>query len=112
HYTAKPGQARVHYAAKPGQARVHYAAKPGQARVHYAAKPGQARVHYAAKPGQARVHYAAKPGQARVSMELPMVRWFAAFAFIFILSMVAPLGPSAAFGQDGYPRGPVKLLVP
>ena len=38
-----------------------------------------------------------------------MVRWFAAFAFIFILSM-AP--PNKAFGQDGYPTGPVKFLVP
>src|SRR5262249_29996912 len=39
----------------------------------------------------------------------PMVRSFAAFAFIFILSM-AP--PNKAFGQDGYPTRPVKFLVP
>src|SRR5262249_57045446 len=41
--------------------------------------------------------------------EIPMVRWFAAFAFIFILSMVPP---NKAFGQDGYPTRPVKFLVP
>src|SRR5262249_38315032 len=41
--------------------------------------------------------------------EIPMVRWFAAFAFVFILSM-AP--PNEAFGQDGYPMRPVKFLVP
>jgi tripartite-type tricarboxylate transporter receptor subunit TctC len=45
-------------------------------------------------------------------MEIPMVRWFAAFAFIFILSMVAPPGSNAAFGQDAYPTRPVKFLVP
>ena len=38
-----------------------------------------------------------------------MVRWFAACAFIFILSMVPP---NKAFGQDGYPTRPVKFLVP
>jgi tripartite-type tricarboxylate transporter receptor subunit TctC len=42
-------------------------------------------------------------------MEIRMVRWFAAFAFIFILSMVPP---NKAFGQDGYPTRPVKFLVP
>src|SRR5262249_57334775 len=36
----------------------------------------------------------------------------AAFAFIFILSMVAPPGSNEAFGQDGYPTRPVKFLVP
>src|SRR6516165_6548596 len=41
--------------------------------------------------------------------EIPMVRWFAAFAFVFILSM-AP--PNEAFGQDAYPTRPVKFLVP
>src|SRR5262249_20928106 len=44
--------------------------------------------------------------------EFPMVRWFAAFAFIFILSMVPPPGANKAFGQDGYPTRPVKFLVP
>src|SRR5207245_579564 len=48
-------------------------------------------------------------GQARVSTEIPMGRWFAAFAFIFILSM-AP--PNKAFGQNSYPTRPVKFLVP
>src|SRR5262249_11128380 len=42
----------------------------------------------------------------------PMVRWFAACAFIFILSMVAPPGSNEAFGQDAYPTRPVKFLVP
>src|SRR5262245_28149432 len=69
---------------------------------------GPARLaHHTAKPGQARVHYAAKPGQARVLMEIPMVRWFAAFAFafIFILSAVAPPGSNEAFlGRTGTPR--------
>ena len=41
-----------------------------------------------------------------------MVRWFAAFAFIFILSMVAPPGSNEAFAQDGYPTRSVKFLVP
>ena len=45
-------------------------------------------------------------------MEIPMVRWFAAFAFIFILSVVAPPGPNTALGQDAYPTRPVKFLVP
>src|SRR5262245_4969987 len=88
-------------------------AQVGPARLaHYTAKPGQARVHYTAKPGQARVHYTAKPGQARVSVEIRMVRWFAAFAFILILSMVAPPGSNKAFGQDRYPTRPVKFFVP
>ena len=38
-----------------------------------------------------------------------MGRWFAACAFIFILSM-AP--PNKAFGQNSYPTRPVKFLVP
>src|SRR5262249_55989483 len=42
----------------------------------------------------------------------PMVRWFAAFALIFILSMVLPPGSNTAFGQDAYPTRPVKFLVP
>jgi len=41
-----------------------------------------------------------------------MGRWFAAFAFIFILSMVPPPGSNKAFGQDRYPTRPVKFLVP
>ena len=41
-----------------------------------------------------------------------MVRWFAAFAFIFILSMVSAPGSNTAFAQDGYPTKPVKFLVP
>src|SRR5262249_20624484 len=45
-------------------------------------------------------------------MEIPMVRWFAAFAFIFILSMVIPPRSNEAFGQDAYPTRPVTFLVP
>ena len=41
-----------------------------------------------------------------------MVRWFAAFALIFVLSMVATPGSNEAFGQDAYPTRPVKFLVP
>ena len=41
-----------------------------------------------------------------------MVRWFTAFAFIFILSMVPPPGSNKAFGQNGYPTRPVKFLIP
>jgi tripartite-type tricarboxylate transporter receptor subunit TctC len=41
-----------------------------------------------------------------------MVRWFAAFAFIFIVSMVPPPGSNKAFAQDGYPTRPVKFLIP
>ena len=41
-----------------------------------------------------------------------MVRWFAACAFIFILSMAPPLASDKAFGQNSYPTRPVKLLVP
>ena len=41
-----------------------------------------------------------------------MVRWFAAFAFIFILSMVSAPGCNKAFAQDGYPTRPVRFLVP
>src|SRR5262249_19029265 len=42
-------------------------------------------------------------------MRFPMVRWFAAFASIFILSMVPPPGSNTAFGQDRYPTRPVKF---
>src|SRR5260370_14789617 len=63
-------------------------------------------------PGKPGFTYTAKPGQARVSMEIPMGRWFAAFAFIFILSMVPPPGSNEAFGQSSYPTRPVKSLVP
>src|SRR5262249_37831904 len=63
--------------------------------------------------GPARLaRYTAKPGQARVSTEIPMVRWFAAFAFIFILSIVPPPGSNTALGQSGYPTRPVTFLVP
>lgn len=41
-----------------------------------------------------------------------MVRRFAAFALIFILSMVAPPGSTTAFAQDVYPTRAVKFLVP
>jgi tripartite-type tricarboxylate transporter receptor subunit TctC len=41
-----------------------------------------------------------------------MVRWFAAFAFIFILSMVPAPGSDKAFAQHGYPTRPVKFLIP
>jgi len=41
-----------------------------------------------------------------------MVRWFAAFAVIFILSMVFAPDSNKAFAQDGYPTKPVKFLVP
>ena len=41
-----------------------------------------------------------------------MVRWFAAFAVIFILSMIPAPGSNTAFAQDRYPTRPVKLLVP
>jgi tripartite-type tricarboxylate transporter receptor subunit TctC len=63
----------------------------------------------ARKSGLPDLHYTAKPGQAWVSTEIPMVRWFAACAFIFILSM-AP--PNKAFGQNSYPTRSVKFLVP
>src|ERR1700738_5668892 len=43
---------------------------------------------------------------------MPMVRWFAALAFIFILSMVPAPGSNKAFAQDGYPTRPVKFLIP
>jgi tripartite-type tricarboxylate transporter receptor subunit TctC len=51
-------------------------------------------------------------GRARVSTEIPMVRWPAAFAFIFILSIIPAPGSNKAFAQDGYPTRPVKFLVP
>ena len=41
-----------------------------------------------------------------------MVRRFAAFAVIFILSMIAAPGTNKAVAQDGYPTRPVKFLVP
>ncbi len=41
-----------------------------------------------------------------------MVRWFAAFAFIFILTMVPAPAFNTAFAQDGYPTRPVKFLIP
>src|SRR3989442_1442362 len=41
-----------------------------------------------------------------------MVRWFAAFAFIFILSMFPAPGSNKAFAQDAYPTRPVKFLIP
>ena len=41
-----------------------------------------------------------------------MVRWFAAFAFIFVQSMVLAPGSDKALAQDGYPTRPVKFLVP
>ena len=41
-----------------------------------------------------------------------MVRWFAAFAVIVILSMIAAPGFNTALAQDGYPTRPVKFLVP
>jgi tripartite-type tricarboxylate transporter receptor subunit TctC len=41
-----------------------------------------------------------------------MVRWFAAFAVTFILSMIVAPGSNTALAQDSYPTKPVKLLVP
>lgn len=41
-----------------------------------------------------------------------MVRRFAAFAVIFILSMIPAPSSNEAFAQDGYPTKPVKFLVP
>jgi tripartite-type tricarboxylate transporter receptor subunit TctC len=41
-----------------------------------------------------------------------MVRWFAAFASSFILSMVLASASNTALAQDGYPTKPVKFLVP
>ena len=41
-----------------------------------------------------------------------MVRWFAAFAFICILSMVAAPGCNTAFAEEGYPTRPVRFLIP
>src|SRR4051812_44243948 len=44
---------------------------------------------------------------------MPMVRWFAAFAFIVsILSMAPAPDSNKAFAQDAYPTRPVKFLVP
>jgi tripartite-type tricarboxylate transporter receptor subunit TctC len=44
--------------------------------------------------------------------ELPMVRRFAALAFIVILSMVSAPGSDEALAQDRYPTRPVKFVVP
>jgi tripartite-type tricarboxylate transporter receptor subunit TctC len=41
-----------------------------------------------------------------------MVRWFAAFAALFILSTIAAANSNKAFAQDAYPTRPVKFLVP
>ena len=41
-----------------------------------------------------------------------MVRWFAACAFIFILSLVPAPGSNTALARDAYPTRPVKFLVP
>lgn len=41
-----------------------------------------------------------------------MIRWFAVFAVIFILSMISAPGSDKALAQDGYPTRPVKFLVP
>jgi tripartite-type tricarboxylate transporter receptor subunit TctC len=41
-----------------------------------------------------------------------MVRWFAAFAVIFILSMIPTPGSNKALAQEGYPTRPVRFLVP
>jgi tripartite-type tricarboxylate transporter receptor subunit TctC len=41
-----------------------------------------------------------------------MARWFAACAFIVIMSMVAPPGSSTALARDAFPIRPVKFLVP
>jgi tripartite-type tricarboxylate transporter receptor subunit TctC len=43
---------------------------------------------------------------------MPMARWFAAFAFICVLSMVAAPGCTTAFAEEGYPTRPVKFLIP
>jgi tripartite-type tricarboxylate transporter receptor subunit TctC len=44
-------------------------------------------------------------------MEIPMVRWFAALAFIVVLSTIAA-SSNNALAQDAYPTRPVKFLVP
>jgi tripartite-type tricarboxylate transporter receptor subunit TctC len=41
-----------------------------------------------------------------------MIRWFAVFAFISILSMIPAPGSNKAFAQDAFPTRPVKFLVP
>src|SRR5246500_5280810 len=41
-----------------------------------------------------------------------MVRWFAAFALLFIPSMVSAPDSNTAFAQDAYSTKPVKFLVP
>ena len=41
-----------------------------------------------------------------------MVQWFAAFAIMFILSMVPASIFNKTFAQDGYPTRPVKFLIP
>lgn len=40
-----------------------------------------------------------------------MVRWLAAFGFIFMLMVSAP-GSNSAFAGDGYPTRPVKFIIP
>ena len=41
-----------------------------------------------------------------------MARWFAAFVFICVLSMVAAPGCNTAFAEEGYPTRPVRFLIP
>ena len=41
-----------------------------------------------------------------------MARWFAAFAFICILSMAVAPGCKTAFAEEGYPTRPVRFLIP
>ena len=41
-----------------------------------------------------------------------MARWFAAFVFICVLSMVAAPGCKTAFAEEGYPTRPVRFLIP
>jgi len=41
-----------------------------------------------------------------------MVRWFAAFAVTFILSMIVAPNSNTALAQGGYPTKPVKFVVP
>ena len=41
-----------------------------------------------------------------------MAWWFAAFAFICVLSMVAAPGCNTAFAEEGYPTRPVRFLIP
>jgi tripartite-type tricarboxylate transporter receptor subunit TctC len=41
-----------------------------------------------------------------------MVRWYAAFAVIFILSIIPAPGANKAFAQEEYPTRPVRFIVP